>query len=137
MTTAIMETRTYAIHNCHRKDHKVRIPSRILLTCLGPRGRKVYNTFVFVNDSMKMSFYCILNQFDDYFELTFLRYNFFCINCRKDNVLTILLSNWKSSDYQKYNSNWYHIKSFKVMSTPRTWLNIRLYFKTLTCIWQI
>ena len=42
------------------------VKSSILLTCIGPRGREVYNTFVFDDDSMKMNFNCILQQFDDY-----------------------------------------------------------------------
>ena len=40
--------------------------SSILITCIGLRGRKVYNTFVFDDDSMKMNFNNILQQFDDY-----------------------------------------------------------------------
>ena len=42
------------------------VKSSILLTCIGPRGREVYNTFVFDDDSMKMNFNCILQQFNDY-----------------------------------------------------------------------
>ena len=57
------------------------VKSSILLTCIGPRGREVYNTFVFDDDSMKMNFNCILQQFDDYCSpqknVTFLRYKFF------------------------------------------------------------
>ena len=57
------------------------VKSSILLTCIGPRGREVYNTFVFDDDSMKMNFNCILQQFDDYYSpqknVTFLRYKFF------------------------------------------------------------
>ena len=55
--------------------------SSILLTCIGLRGRKVYNTFVFDDDSMKMNFSNILQQFDDYCShqknVTFLRYKCF------------------------------------------------------------
>ena len=36
------------------------IKSSMLLTCIGPRGREVYNTFVFDDDSMKMNFNNIL-----------------------------------------------------------------------------
>ena len=36
------------------------VKSSILLTCIGPRGREVYNTFVFDDDSMKMNFNNIL-----------------------------------------------------------------------------
>ena len=57
------------------------VKSSILLTCIGPRGREVYNTFVFDDDSMKMNFNCILQQFDDYYSpqknVTFLQYKFF------------------------------------------------------------
>ena len=57
------------------------VKSSILLTCIGPREREVYNTFVFDDDSMKMNFNCILQQFDDYCSpqknATFLRYKFF------------------------------------------------------------
>ena len=42
------------------------VKSSILLTCIGPRGREVYNTFVFNDDSMKMNFNYILQQFGDY-----------------------------------------------------------------------
>ena len=47
-----------------KKSDKVK--SSILLTCIGPRGRKVYNTFAFDDNSMKMNFNCILQQFDDF-----------------------------------------------------------------------
>ena len=57
------------------------VKSSILLTCIGPRGREVYNTFAFDDDSMKMNFNNILQQFDDYFSpqknVSFLRYKFF------------------------------------------------------------
>ena len=57
------------------------LKSSTLLTCTGPRGREVSNTFVFDDDSMKRNFNNILQQFDDYFSsqknVTFLRYNFF------------------------------------------------------------
>ena len=57
------------------------VKSSILLTCIGPRGREVYNTFGFDDDSMKMNFNYILQQFDDYCSpqknVTFLRYKFF------------------------------------------------------------
>ena len=57
------------------------VKSSMLLTCIGPRGTEVYNTFVFDDDSMKMNFNNILQQFDDYCSLlknvTFLRHKFF------------------------------------------------------------
>ena len=57
------------------------VKSSIPLSCIGPRGREVYNTFVFDDDSMKMNFSYILQQFYDYCSsqknVTFLRYNFF------------------------------------------------------------
>ena len=42
------------------------VKSNILLTYIGARGRKVYNMFVFDDDSMKMNFNYNLQQFDDY-----------------------------------------------------------------------
>ena len=43
--------------------------SSVLLACIGPRGREVYDMFVFDDDSMKMNFNYILLQFDDYCSL--------------------------------------------------------------------
>ena len=62
-----------------RKSDEVK--STILLTCIGPKEREVYNTIVFEDNSMKMNFNYILQQFDGYcspqINVTFLRYNFF------------------------------------------------------------
>ena len=56
------------------------VKSSILLTCTELRGKEVY-MFVFDDDSMKMNFNYILQQFDDYCSpqknLTFLWYKFF------------------------------------------------------------
>ena len=57
-----------------------KVKSSILLSCIGKRGREIYNTFTFAEgDNMKTS--KILEQFDQYClpqkNLTFLRYNFF------------------------------------------------------------
>ena len=52
------------------------VKSSMLLTCIGPRRREVCNTSVFDDDSMKMNFNYIFQQFDNYCELTFLRYIF-------------------------------------------------------------
>ena len=57
------------------------VKSSKLLICIGRRGRQVYNTFVFDDDSMKMNFNYILQQFDAYCSpqknVTFLHYKFF------------------------------------------------------------
>ena len=57
------------------------VKSSILLTSIGLRGREVYHTFIFDDDSTKMNFNYILQQFDDYCSpqknLTFLWYKFF------------------------------------------------------------
>ena len=52
-----------AIEKTKKSDE---VKSSILLTYIGPRGREVYNMFVFDDDSMKMNFNYILQQFDDY-----------------------------------------------------------------------
>ena len=69
----------------------------ILLTCIRPRGRKVYNTFVFDDESMKMNFNNILQQFDDYCSPQKMWLssdtNFSRIDSQRDNVLIILLLN--------------------------------------------
>ena len=52
-----------AIEKTKKSDE---VKSSILLTHIEPRGREVYNMFVFDDDSMKMNFNYILQQFDDY-----------------------------------------------------------------------
>ena len=41
------------------------VRSSILLTCIGRRGGKVYNTFLFDDGFVKMNFIYALQQFDD------------------------------------------------------------------------
>ena len=52
-----------AIEKTKKSDE---VKSSILLNCIVPRGREVYNTFVFDDDPMKMNYHNILQQFDDY-----------------------------------------------------------------------
>ena len=101
-----------------RKSEEVK--SSMLLTCIGPRGRGVYNTFVFDDDSMKMKINCILQQFDDYCSPQKMWLssdtNFSRIDSQRDNVLIILLPNWRS-----WASN----------------VNFRLYRTRLSGIWEL
>ena len=123
--------------------------SSVLLACIGPRGREVYNMFVFDDDSMKMNFNYILLQFVDYCSLQQMWLssdtNSSRIDSQRDNVLITLLPNWRSwirnVNFRIYRirlseiwSYWYHRQSVKATSTPRTWFDIRLRSKTCTCI---
>ena len=67
-----------AIEKTKKSDE---VKSSILLNCIGPRGREVYNMLVFDDDPMEMNFHNILQQFDDYCSpqknVTFLRYKLF------------------------------------------------------------
>ena len=128
-----------------KKSDKVK--SSILMTCIGPWGREEYNTFVFDDDSMKMNFSWILQQFDNYCSpqknVTLLRYKPFSYRQSEDKVLIILLPTWRSQGmwifgfteltYQGYDRNWYHRQSFAT-PTPWTWFDIRLCSKTWTCV---
>ena len=83
-----------AIEKTKKSDE---IKSSILLTCVEPRGREVYNMFVFDDNFMKMNFNNILQQFADYCSpkkiLLSSDTNFSRIDSQRDNVLTILLPN--------------------------------------------
>ena len=75
-----------------KKSDKVK--SSILLTCIGPRGREVYNSFVFDDDSIQVNFNNILQKFDDYCSLKKMwlssEANFSHIDSQRNNVLIIL-----------------------------------------------
>ena len=45
-----------------KKDNKVK--SSIFLTCIGPQGREIYNSFAFENDKDKMNFEILIGKFD-------------------------------------------------------------------------
>ena len=83
-----------AIEKTKKSDE---VKSSILLTCIEPRGREVYNMFVFDDNFMKMNFNNILQQFADYCSpkkiLLSSDTNFSRIDSQRDNVLTILLPN--------------------------------------------
>ena len=74
-----------------KKSDKVK--SSILLTCIGLRGRKVYNTLAFDDDFMKMNFNCILQQFDDY-----------CSPEKNVTVLRCKLFSYKQSEGQCFDN---------------------------------
>ena len=61
------------------KNDKVKTP--ILLTCIGKRGREVYNTFTFASDGDELKFKTVVENFDEYCQprrsITFLRHKFF------------------------------------------------------------
>ena len=61
------------------------VKSSILLTCIGKKGREIYNTFTFNNIDDNMKFNLIIEKFDEYCSprknITFLRYKFF--TCRQ------------------------------------------------------
>ena len=42
------------------------VKSNSLLTCIGSKGREIYNTFNFENDEDKMTLSVIITTFDDY-----------------------------------------------------------------------
>ena len=44
------------------------IKTSTLLTCLGAKGRDIYDTFTFVNDEEKMNLHVVLTKFDNYCE---------------------------------------------------------------------
>ena len=112
------------------------LKSSTLLTCTGPRGREVSNTFVFDDDSMKRNFNNILQQFDDYFSsqknVTFLRYNFFSYRQsegqRFDNFVTELKKLRRECEFSDLQSLLIRDmiiigitdNQFKATSTPRT-----------------
>ena len=52
----IMNTRTDAI----TVTEKAKKSDKVKSTCIGPRGREVYNTFVFDDGSMKIIFYLVI-----------------------------------------------------------------------------
>ena len=58
-----------------------KIQSSILLTCIGEKGREIYNTFSFTDESHKLKFRQIIKQFDEYCtprkNITYLRHKFF------------------------------------------------------------
>ena len=63
------------------KDKKAnKVKSSILLTCIGPQGREIYNTFNF-EEGEHMNFDSIIKQFDEYClpkkNLTLIRHRFF------------------------------------------------------------
>ena len=97
-----------------KKSNEVK--SSILLTCTGPRGREVYNTFVFDDDSMKMNFNYILQQFDDYYSpqknVTFLRYKFLSYRQSEGQCFV--------TELKVYDRYWYDRQSIKAKSTPKT-----------------
>ena len=50
-----------------KKDRKSDpVKSSILLTCIGRKGRKIYNTFTFENDYDDMKFNILIQKFDEY-----------------------------------------------------------------------
>ena len=52
-----MEARTRVLHISNRIGRKPEpVKSSILLTCIGSKGREIYNTFNFENDEDKMTF---------------------------------------------------------------------------------
>ena len=51
-----------------KKDNNVK--SSILLTCIGPQGREIYNTFAFDSSEDNMDFDILIKKFD---ELVYLR----------------------------------------------------------------
>lgn len=62
-----------------KKDNKVK--SSIFLTCIGPQGREIYNTFAFENNEDKMNFDVLIKKFDEHClprkNITLIRHKFF------------------------------------------------------------
>ena len=62
-----------------KKDNKVK--SSILLTCIGPQGREIYNTFNFEQYEDKMNIQLLIKKFDEHClpkkNVTLLRHKFF------------------------------------------------------------
>ena len=64
------------------KDQKSnKVKSSILLTCIGPLGREIYNTFTFEEDEDAMNFDVLIKKFDEHCllrkNITLLRHKFF------------------------------------------------------------
>ena len=76
------------------------VNSSILLTCTEPWGREINNTLVFDDNSMKMNFSNILQQFADYCSpkknMTFLRYRFFSYIQSEGQCFDNCVPNWRS-----------------------------------------
>ena len=102
-----------------KKSDKVK--SSILLTCIGPRGREVYNLFVFDDDSIQVNFNNILQKFDDYCSpqknVAFLRCKFFSYRQSEKQCFDNFVPNWRS---------WVRNVNFWIYRTPlsETWLKL-------------
>ena len=143
-----METRTDAVHNCHRKDQEIR-RSQILHTInMHWTERKGHICLYLMMAPWKWISIIFYNSLMIIAPLKkmWLSYdtNFSRIDSQRD-VLIILLPNWRSwvrnvnfqiteLTCQRYDRNWNHRQSFKATSTPRTWFDIGLCSKTWTCI---
>ena len=68
-----------------KKDNKVK--SSILLTCIGPQGREIYNTFQFEEDEDHMNFDLLIKKFDEHClpkkNVTLVRHKFFTYRQRE------------------------------------------------------
>ena len=58
-----------------------KVKSSILLTCIGPQAREIYNTFSFANNEEALNYEIVLQKFEEYCmprkNVTFLRHKFF------------------------------------------------------------
>ena len=82
-----------------KNDKSDAIKSSILLTCIGKKGREVYNTFTFATDHDKMKFTKIIEKMDEFCtpckNITFSRYNFFTCRQREGESFDDFVTNLK------------------------------------------
>ena len=64
-----------------QKSYKIKATCSILLTCIGERGREIYETFEFANAADKLKLDSILQKFESYCiprsNITIMRHKFF------------------------------------------------------------
>ena len=82
-----------------KNDKSDAIKSSILLTCIGKKGREVYNTFTFATDHDKMKFTKIIEKMDEFCtrrkNITFSRYKFFTCRQREGESFDDFVTNLK------------------------------------------
>ena len=71
----------FYIDATEKTDKSDKIKTSLLLTCIGAKGRELYNTFTFTPATNSLVYKEVLKKFDNHFEpkknVTFLRYKFF------------------------------------------------------------
>ena len=82
-----------------KNDKSDAIKSNILLTCIGKKGREVYNTLTFAIDHDKMKFTKIMEKMDEFRiphkNITISRYKFFTCHQREGESFDDFVTNLK------------------------------------------